>query len=944
MGGARTVRAAVAAVAVIVATVPTSASAAPSPSPFRALDGGGFRNILPPGSNGLANPVQLAAFLATGARPAHNDDQLRMYEDLVHAVPGLRESDLDRFFKDASFGVKPEDVESTVSPRDDVTIQRDRFGVPHITASTRDGGLFGIGYATAQDRLFFIDVLRHTGRAQLSSFAGGSEGNRSMDRSVWADTPYTEADLERQIDPAYLLELARRHPELGVTADRVTELRTDLDAYVAGINAYITDARLDPTKMPGEYAAIGRPQGPDPWKATDVVSIASLVGGIFGKGGGGELGSALLRQDFHARFGTRRGERLWQGFRAADDPEAYTTTKRSFPGAPVPSKPLDLAIPDRGTVAFADVLAAPGAVTPALRAGRPATGAVAAGVAEAVRRAGADVRARRRAGRGGVLGDALQGGGAFPASASNALVVSGRESENGRPIAVFGPQTGYFAPQILMEHSVVAPGLQARGVAFPGTNLYVQLGRGRDYAWSATSAGNDLVDTFAVPLCEPGGGTATLRSQGYLLRGTCTPIETLQRTNAWQPSLGDSTPAGSETMTVQRTAYGPVIARATVKGRPVAYTRARTTYFHEIESAVGFSAFNDPGRIRGPQDYARAAYGIGFTFNWFYADAQRISYFNSGNLPVRGKRVHPDFPVLATARSEWRGFDPARNDARFVPFTAHPRSVDEPYYGNWNNKQAPGYRADDGRYNFSAVDRGELLGDRLASLTRGRGKASVLEVVEAMEGAGTVDLRGWYLLPGVLDVVGRPNDPKLAAAVAKLRAWRADGAHRRDRDDDGTYEHGEAIRIMDAWWPRWVRAQFAPRLGRSLADKVIGRIGLGDMPNDHLGSAFDDGIWGQVEKDLRAVRRKRVRGGLGAVYCGGGVLRRCRADLRDALAEALAVKATDLYRDSGCANGDQRCFDEVRHRPTGAVTQPGIHWINRPTFQQVVNVERTLPR
>ncbi len=69
-----------------------------------------------------------------------------------------------------------------------------------------------------------------------------------------------------------------------------------------------------------------------------------------------------------------------------------------------------------------------------------------------------------------------------------------------------GPQVAYFAPQILMEQDVHAPGIDARGAAFPGVNLFVQLGRGRDYAWSATSAGQDLIDTFAVPLCDTGGG------------------------------------------------------------------------------------------------------------------------------------------------------------------------------------------------------------------------------------------------------------------------------------------------------------------------------------------------------------------------------------------------------------------------------------------------------
>ena len=58
--------------------------------------------------------------------------------------------------------------------------------------------------------------------------------------------------------------------------------------------------------------------------------------------------------------------------------------------------------------------------------------------------------------------------------------------------------------------TAAGPAIDARGAAFLGTNLYVQLGRGRDYAWSATSAGQDIIDTFALELCEPGGGRPTL--------------------------------------------------------------------------------------------------------------------------------------------------------------------------------------------------------------------------------------------------------------------------------------------------------------------------------------------------------------------------------------------------------------------------------------------------
>ena len=95
---------------------------------------------------------------------------------------------------------------------------------------------------------------------------------------------------------------------------------------------------------------------------------------------------------------------------------------------------------------------------------------------------------------------------------SNALVVSAAESASGQPARRLRPADRRTSrPQILMEQDVHAPGLDARGAAFPGVNLYVQLGRGQDYAWSATSAGQDIIDTFAVDLCEPDGCAPTDR-------------------------------------------------------------------------------------------------------------------------------------------------------------------------------------------------------------------------------------------------------------------------------------------------------------------------------------------------------------------------------------------------------------------------------------------------
>jgi hypothetical protein len=225
-----------------------------------------------------------------------------------------------------------------------------------------------------------------------------------------------------------------------------------------------------------------------------------------------------------------------------------------------------------------------------------------------------------------------------------------------------------------------------------------------------------------------------------------------------------------------------------------------------------------------------------------------------------------------------------------------------------------------------------------------------------MEDAGTVDLRATEVLPWALRVLEGSPDPQVQEAVATLRAWVAAGGHRVDRDRDGVYEHAEAIRILDAWWPRWLEAQFEPTLGSSLFDSLTAMQAQDNSPNgggDHHGSAYQGGWYGYAQKDLRSLLGEPVTGPFSRVYCGGsaelgGTLESCRERLADSLRAALAVDPAALYADQTCEDygmpSDQWCYDAVRHRPVGAVNQPLIHWINRPTFQQLVEVTRQAPR
>ncbi|CAM5320661.1 penicillin acylase family protein [Streptomyces viridochromogenes] len=884
--------------------VTASPAAAAEPAAVTDHCGGHCSDILPPGQNGNATLAQILLNQAFGALPEHASDQLGPYAALAKGHQQLTDATLGTFFNDASFGVPSDQVASTLKPagRTDVTIVRDKkTGVPHITGTTRYGTEFGAGYAAAQDRLWLMDVFRHVGRGQLTSFAGGAPSNQGLEQQFWRSAPYTEAELQAQIDSA-----------VAKGGDRGRQALADATAYLDGVNSYI-DASDSGRYFPGEYVLTGHKDSItnagtiEHFKPTDLVALASVIGALFGSGGGGEVDNALSLLAAQQKYGVVEGTRLWESFRQRNDPEAAVTVHgKSFPYATRPDDPQGTALPDAGSVTEEQLV-------------YDRTGSAAGAAAD-----GASETAAATA-----LGSARRG-------MSNALVVSGEHTASGRPIAVFGPQTGYFAPQLLLLQEIQGPGISARGASFAGLSMYVELGRGQDYAWSATTSGQDIIDTYAVELCQD--------DHHYLYRGTCTAMDQVEQKNAWKPTTADGTAAGSYTMRVWRTAYGPVTHRATVDGKKVAYTSLRSSYLHEVDSIIGFQMLNDPDYVKGPADFQRATQHINFTFNWFYADSAHTAYYNSGDNPVRAAGVDADFPVWARPAHEWRDWDPAGNTARYTPASEHPNSVDQDYYVSWNNKQAADYST--ASWGDGSVHRGDLLDDRVRALVA-KGGVTRAALVKAMADAGLADLRAEDVLPGLLRVVTSTpvTDSVAAAAVNKLQAWVAAGARRTETSAGSKkYADADAIRILDAWWPRLVKAEFEPGLGSTLYAAMQRNLPVDEAPSaghgptgSHAGSSFQYGWWSYVDKDIRAVLGEPVRGPLDRVHCGGGSLTACRDLLISTLKEAAGRTAAQVYPgDDQCAAGDQWCADAIVQRTLGGIKHGKISWQNRPTYQQVV--------
>ncbi|MEU6394277.1 penicillin acylase family protein [Streptomyces sp. NPDC046939] len=911
----------------------STATAADDPVPVSDHCKGQCADILPPGANGSATLAEILAHKLLGTQPAHADDQLGPYDALSSGYPSLTDDTLTNFFNDASFGVPDGQVGSVTRPRDDVTITRDKKnGVPHIKGSTRYGTEFGAGYAAGQDRLWLIDLFRHIGRGELTSFAGGALANQGLEQEFWPQAPYTEDDLQKQVD--YIKSTG------GARGQQAME---DAQAYIDGLNAYRVKSK-NGRYFPGEYVLTGKIDAItnsgeiQPFKITDMIALASVVGGLFGNGGGGEVEAALSLMKAQEKYGVEKGTQVWESFRGRDDPETVTTIHdgTSFPYGQKPATARGQAMPDKNSVTREQLVYD--------RTGSAATAARSGTVAKDPVKAPSKLQPLQGMYDDGVLPADMFTGSASKKGMSNALLVSGKHTASGNPVAVFGPQTGYFAPQLLMMQELQGPGISARGVSFAGVGMYVQLGRGQDYSWSATSAGQDITDTYAVPLCEPGGGAPTKNSTSYLYRGTCTPMEKLEKTNAWKPTVADSTAAGSYRMQVFRTKYGIVTHRATVDGKPVAYTSLRSTYRHEADSIIGFQMLNDPSYVTDAASFQKAAQHISYAFNWFYADSRDIAYYNSGDNPVRAKDVDMSLPVKGEQAYEWQDFDPTNNTAALTPPSQHPNSINQDYYISWNNKQARGFTA--ANFSLGAVHRGNLLDDRVKKLTA-KGGVTRASLTQAMEEAAVTDLRGEQVLPELLAVIRSApvTDPAVEKAVQQLEAWGRAGAQRNQTAAGSkTYAHPDAVRIMDAWWPLLVEAEFKPGLGADLYQALTGQLSVDESPSaghgptgSHAGSSFQYGWWGYVDKDLRTVLGRPVRGKLGDTYCGAGSLTACRTALLTSLATAAAKPATEVYPgDDSCKAGDQWCADTIVHRALGGITHRGIQWQNRPTYQQVV--------
>jgi penicillin amidase len=202
-----------------------------------------------------------------------------------------------------------------------VDVLRDSFGVPNIYADNPEDLFLAQGYVQAQDRFFEMDFRRHLAAGRLSELFGKSQ---------------LETD-------AYVRTLGWRRVAEQELALVAPSTRRYLDAYAAGVNAYIEGRTASELSL--EYSLL-RLQGlqyrPEPWTAADSVawikvmawdlasnldeeSERAIITGKLGAGRAASLFPPYPLDDFAPIL--RRGDVVGKAF----DPSASKGSARPLP-------------------------------------------------------------------------------------------------------------------------------------------------------------------------------------------------------------------------------------------------------------------------------------------------------------------------------------------------------------------------------------------------------------------------------------------------------------------------------------------------------------------------------------------------------------------------------------------------------------------------------------
>ena len=377
--------------------------------------------------------------------------------------------------------------------------------MPQIYADTAEDLFLAQGYMHAQDRFYEMDFRRHVAAGRLSELFGPSQ--------VQTD--------------AYVRTLGWRRVAEQELALLAPSTRRALDAYAAGVNAYLGDRSAAELSL--EYGLLGL-QGldytPEPWTAADSVAWLKVMAWDLGSNLNQEAERALVTCRIRGRPRGQPVPRLPAGEPRPDRRTRHRGGREvrpdSAPGSPRPLPDLDVTSPAGRAEALADVNRMNAALAPLL-------------------------------GPSEVQGE----------TGSNSWVVSGSRTASGRPLLSNDPHLAVSIPSVFAQ-----VGLHCRTVSdacpydVAGFSLAsvpgVVIGHNAAIAWGLTTSHLDVQDLYL----ESVDGNQV--REGDALVPLQTVTEQIRVAGEDQP----------RTITIRFSRHGPLLSDVSQQLQRVAATRA----------------------------------------------------------------------------------------------------------------------------------------------------------------------------------------------------------------------------------------------------------------------------------------------------------------------------------------------------------------------------------
>lgn len=339
--------------------------------------------------------------------------------------------------------------------KEKVTVRRDDRGIPYIEAKTDADLYFAQGYITASDRLWQMDMMRRLARGETAELSGKATLEEDKRWRKFGFAKIAEDSLQ------YL----------------TPELRSALDSYARGANAYI--AGLTPDTTPPEFKILQ--YKPRDWQPTDTIIIGKILSDALSSTWQSDLQRASLAALPKERF---------------DDLYNQVT-------------PYDVVLFGRDT---ANAAANTAYHAPAM--------SISSNMAELI---GSEDDLRRDSlSRVGLYAEDL--------AASNNWVISGKRTADGKPLLANDPHLAPTAPNIWYLVHLSTPAMRVSGVTLPGAPGVV-LGHNASIAWGATNVGPDVQDVYAETVGAGGAfktptGWAAPRVRKEEIKVRITPLKT----------------------------------------------------------------------------------------------------------------------------------------------------------------------------------------------------------------------------------------------------------------------------------------------------------------------------------------------------------------------------------------------------------------------------------